>query len=117
MTRYAKTILLVSGDYSLKAHKAQEQKPDELKHKIHKFSQLSPCEHLTITDTFIIRTAAKFPAKINYRRLTERHSRYYGTSLLRTLTRGPENESAIKRVNCIHKTVSEEALLSSLFFS
>ena len=37
----------------------------------------------------IIRTAAKSPAKTNYRRLTEINSRYYGISLLKTLTRGP----------------------------
>ena len=35
------------------------------------YSQLSPCGHLVITDTPIIRTAAKSSAKINYRRLTE----------------------------------------------
>ena len=37
----------------------------------------------------IIRTVAKSLAKINYRRLTETNSRYYGLSLVRTLTRGP----------------------------
>ena len=36
-----------------------------------------------------MRTAA-IPGKINYRRLTEINSRYYGHSLLRTLTHGPE---------------------------
>ena len=41
-------------------------------------------------ETPIIRTAAKFPAKLDYRRLTEIISRYYRLSLLRTLTRGPE---------------------------
>ena len=50
------------------------------------YSQLSPCGHLAITDTPIIWAAAKSPAKINYRRLTEINSRYYGISLLRTLT-------------------------------
>ena len=39
-------------------------------------------------DTPIIRTAAKSAAKINYRRLTELNSRYYGLYLLRKLTRG-----------------------------
>ena len=42
----------------------------------------SPCGHLAITDTPIIRTAGKYPTKINYRRLTEINSRYYGLSLL-----------------------------------
>ena len=62
-------------------------------HKIFRtwlYSQLSTCGHLAITDTPIIRTAAKSPAKINYRRLNEINFRYYGLSLLRTLTRGPE---------------------------
>ena len=54
------------------------------------YSQLSPCGHLAITDTPIIQTAAKSPAKIEYIRLTETNSRYYGLLLLRTLTRGPE---------------------------
>ena len=50
------------------------------------FSQLSTCGHPAITDTPIIRTAAKSRAKINYRRLTEINSWYYGLSLMRTLT-------------------------------
>ena len=54
------------------------------------YNQLSPCGHLAITDTPIIPTATKSPAKINYRRLTEINSRYYGLSLVRTLTCGPE---------------------------
>ena len=41
-----------------------------------KDKQLSPCGHLTVMDTSIIRTAAKSPAKINYRRLTEINSHY-----------------------------------------
>ena len=53
-----------------------------------KYSQLSPCGHPSITNTPIIRTTAKFPAKTNYRRYTEIKSRYYGLSLMRTLTRG-----------------------------
>ena len=53
------------------------------------YSQLSPCGHLAITDTPIKRTAAKSQEKTNYRRLTEIKSRYYGLSLMRTLTRGP----------------------------
>ena len=53
------------------------------------YSQLSPCGHPAITDTPIKRTAAKSQAKINYRRLTEINSPYYGLSLIRTLTRGP----------------------------
>ena len=43
-----------------------------------------------LLQTPVIRTAAKSPTKINYRRLTEINSRYYGLSLLRTLTYGPE---------------------------
>ena len=55
------------------------------------YSQLSPCGHFPITDTLIMRTAAESPAKINYSRLTEINSCYYGLSyLLRTLTCGPE---------------------------
>ena len=50
------------------------------------YSQLSPCEHLAITDTPIKRTAVKSQEKPNYRRLTEINSRYYGLSLMRTLT-------------------------------
>ena len=48
------------------------------------YSQLSPCGRL-VMDTPIVRTATKSSAKINYRRLTEINSRYYGLSLLRTL--------------------------------
>ena len=47
------------------------------------YSQLPPCGHLAITDTPLLRTAAKFPGE-SYRRLTEINSRYYGLSLLRT---------------------------------
>ena len=50
------------------------------------YSQFSPCGHLAITDTPIKRTAAKSQEKPNYRRLTEINSRYYGLSLMRTLT-------------------------------
>ena len=57
---------------------------------LYKYSQLSPCGHLAITDTPIIRTATKSPAKINYRRLTEINYGCYGPSLLRTLTHGTE---------------------------
>ena len=53
------------------------------------FSLLSTCGHPAITDTPIIRTAAKSRAKINYRRLTEINSWYYGLSLMRTLTQDP----------------------------
>ena len=53
------------------------------------FSQLSTCGHPAITDTPIIRTAANSQAKTTYRRLTEINSRYYGLSLMRTLTQGP----------------------------
>ena len=53
------------------------------------YGQILPCGHLAIMETPIIRTAAKSPAKLNYRHLTEIKSRYYGLSLLRTLIRGP----------------------------
>ena len=53
------------------------------------YSQLSPCGHPAIMNTPIKQTAAKSPAKTNYRRMTEINSRYYGLSLMRTLTRGP----------------------------
>ena len=55
------------------------------------YSQLSPRGHPAITDTPIIRTAAKSPAKTNYRCLTEINSRYYGLSLMRTLIRDPHS--------------------------
>ena len=45
---------------------------------------------LLLRTPLIIRMAAKSPAKINYRHLTEINSCYYGLSLLRTLTCGPE---------------------------
>ena len=54
-----------------------------------KYRQLTPCGHLTITGTPIIRTAAKSLTKTKYRCLTKINSRYYGLSLVRTLTRGP----------------------------
>ena len=49
------------------------------------YRQLLPCGHPAITDTPIIRTAAKSPAQTNYRCLTEINSCYYGHSLMRTL--------------------------------
>ena len=54
------------------------------------YFQLSPCGHHANTDAPIIRTSDKSPAKLHYRRSTEIKSRYYGLSLLRTLTLGPE---------------------------
>ena len=45
--------------------------------------------------TPVIRTAAKFQAKID-RRLTEMNSRYYGLLLMRTLTRGPTVSAKIE---------------------
>ena len=42
-----------------------------------------------LADTAIVPTAAKSQAKINFRRLTEINSHYYGLSVMRTLTRGP----------------------------
>ena len=53
------------------------------------YSQLSPCRHLAITDTPIIRMVAKSQAKTNYRCLIEINSGYYGLSLIRTLTEVP----------------------------
>ena len=47
-----------------------------------KYSQLSPCGQPVITDTPIIQTAAKSLAKIKYRCLTEKHSRYYRLLLM-----------------------------------
>ena len=55
------------------------------------YSQLSPFGYLSMTDIPIIQTAAKSKAKIIYRRLTEINSRYYGLSVMRTLTRGPNS--------------------------
>ena len=42
-----------------------------------------------LADTAIIPTAAKSQAKINFSRLTEINSHYFGLSLMRTLTGGP----------------------------
>ena len=42
-----------------------------------------------MSDTPIMLTAATSQAKINYRCLTEVNSRYFGVSLMRTLTQGP----------------------------
>jgi len=53
------------------------------------YSQLSPGGNPARADTPIIRTAAKSEAKRNYRHWTEISSRYYGPSVIRTLTRGP----------------------------
>ena len=65
------------------------------------YSQLSPCDHPAITDTPIIRTAAKSQEKVNYRHLlTDISFRYYGLTLMTTLTRGPYSVCAIKGVDC-----------------
>ena len=48
--------------------------------------KITPTVNSRLADTPIIPTADKFQAKINYRRLTEINSRYYGLSLQRTLT-------------------------------
>ena len=53
------------------------------------YSEISPCGHPAITDTLRIQTAAKSPAKTNYRCLTEINSRHYGHSLMRKTTRVP----------------------------
>ena len=63
------------------------------------YSQLSACWHLAITHTPIIPTSTKSRAKINYRRLTEINSSYYGLSLMRTLTWGPHSVR-YKGVDC-----------------
>ena len=52
------------------------------------YSQLSPCRHPNKTNSPIIQTSAKSQAKINYCRLTEINSRYYGLSLMRTPAQG-----------------------------
>ena len=46
-----------------------------------------------------IQTEAKSLAKLNYRHLTKINFRHYRLSLLRTLTRGPE-DVRIKGVDC-----------------
>ena len=56
------------------------------------YSHLSPCGHLAITDSPIIRTAAKSPIKTDYRRLNEINSRYYGLSN----TRNNDTKSVIR---------------------
>ena len=66
-------------------HLAQRKSQENRKKREEKYSQLSPWGHLAITHTTIIRTPAKSPAKINYRRLTEINSRCYGLSLQSTL--------------------------------
>ena len=65
------------------------------------YSQISPCRPIAITDTPIIRTAAESQKKINYRHLTEINFRYYGLSLMRTLTRGASSVRYKMRVDCI----------------
>ena len=64
-----------------------------------KYSQLSPCGHPAITDTSIKQTAAKSPAKTNYRRLSEMTSRYKGLLLMRKLARGPYNKGGFFTVH------------------
>ena len=80
------------------------------------YGELSPCRHLALTDTPIIRTAAKSPTKINYRCLTEINSRYYGLSLLRTLTRGPEGVRNIKRELIVLGQFTRYNLSADFFF-
>ena len=53
-----------------------------------------------LADTAIKRTAAKSTAILNYRRLTEINSRYYGLLLMRTLAQGRYNVR-YKGVDCI----------------
>ena len=58
----------------------------ELTVNISIYSQLLRCRRPVITDTLIIQTAAKSHTKTNHRFLTEMNSRYYGLSLIMTLT-------------------------------
>ena len=51
----------------------------------------------------IIQTAANYPAKTDYRHLTEINSHYYRLSLMRTLTQGPYN-APIKGLDCIQSS-------------
>ena len=69
------------------------------------YSQLWFCRHPAITNTPIKRTAAKSPTKTYYRRLTETNSRYYGLSLMRTLTRGPYSVRFKGSLNVIAKAI------------
>ena len=64
------------------------------------YSQIWPCEHPAKTVTERKRTATNSPAKTNYRHLAEINSRYYGLSLMRTLTQGPYSVR-YKGVDCI----------------
>ncbi len=50
------------------------------------YSQLSPCRHLAITDTPLLRTGIEVLAK----RITENNSRYYRLPVLRTPNGGPK---------------------------
>ena len=63
--------------------------PDERYALLVEYSELSPCRHPAITENVTILSADKSPAETNYRFLTEINSRYYGLSLMRTLTLGP----------------------------
>ena len=72
---------------------------------IPKYSQLSPWGCHDITDTPIILVTTKSQAKINCRHLIEINSRYYGLSLIRTLTRGP-SVSAIKDAIDVYSSFS-----------
>ena len=58
----------------------------ELAVNISIYSQCLPCRRPVITDTLIIQTAAKSHTKTNHRFLTEMNFRYYGLSLIMTLT-------------------------------
>ena len=62
------------------------------------YSRISPCGHLTITDTPLMRTRASPPAK-RIKKMTETNSRFYGLSLLGTLNLAPEG-AAITGVEC-----------------
>ena len=54
------------------------------------YSQLSPCEHPAITDTPIIRTAAKSPVKRSYSLLSPcGHPAITGNPIIRTAAKSP----------------------------
>ena len=81
------------------------------------YSQLSPCDHPAITDTPIIWTAAKSQEKVYYRHLlTDINFRYYGLTLMTTLTRGPDSVCAIKGVDCSFFLKDRLLLLNRTYF-
>lgn len=65
--------------------KSKKTKKKSKLNSLYHTSQLSPSGHAAIPEPLVKRTAAKSQAKINYRRWTEIHSRYYELSQKRTL--------------------------------